>query len=112
MRKLLAIALATLFSGCLNIYTRCPGTDAKIKDTYQCTEESAELSFVVMFPQIMSTTGDNGFQAWNIVSVPIGCLCFVDVACEGILDTLFWPVDAAIVSKRQALGTGREAWER
>lgn len=36
--KFLAIGLLCLtFTGCMNLYTRCPGTNARIEDIYQST---------------------------------------------------------------------------
>lgn len=65
-----------------------------ITDTYQCTEATAGMSYIVMFPQTMMPSGGSKFLfPENLISIPIGCLCFVDVACEAVLDTVFWPFD-------------------
>ncbi len=41
----------------------------------------------------MGYGNDKGFIAENIFTVPVGCVCFVDVACECALDTVLWPAD-------------------
>lgn len=101
--KKLAIALMTciLVSGCMNLYTRCPGTELKIEKTYQSTENSFAWSYVIMFPQVIMPSGRNKILfPENLISIPIGCLCFVDVACEAVVDTILYPVDNAIAAKR------------
>jgi uncharacterized protein YceK len=101
-KAILTLVLASLLQGCMNLYTRCPGTAPIISDTYQCTEMTAGMSFVVMFPQVMMPSGGNKFMfPENLISIPIGCLCFVDVAAEGVLDTVFWPIDWSISKSRK-----------
>ena len=93
-KAILTLVLASLLSGCMNLYTRCPGTPPRIEDTYQSTCCTAEMAYVVMFPQvIMASHNDKILLPENLISIPIGCLCFVDVAAEGVLDTVFWPID-------------------
>ena len=101
MKTMLAAAAAVLLTGCVNMYVRCPGTDAKIVETYQSTKAAAGISYVVMFPQVMMPSGRNKFLfPENLISVPIGCLCFVDAACEGVVDTVLWPADLTISRAR------------
>lgn len=102
LMKVTAVCMLLLASGCINCYLRCPVTDQKIDEVYKSTKAGAGMSYVVMFPQIMSTTGSNGFEPMNIISVPIGCLCFVDVACEVVLDTVFFPVDWWLAEARES----------
>lgn len=88
------IALSLMFvAGCMNLYVRCIDKDEKIHDIYQCTKHTAAFSYVVMFPQVMNPAGSHGFIAANILSIPVGCLCFVDVACEAVVDTVCLPYD-------------------
>lgn len=95
----LALA-AALLSGCMNMYTRCPGTNANVTETYQSTKYMACMSFVVMFPQVMMPSGSNKpMLPENLISIPIGCLFFADVACEVAVDTVLWPVDEFWLSK-------------
>lgn len=100
--KAAALSLAAaLLSGCMNMYTRCPGTDAKVIETYQSTKCMASMSFVVMFPQVMMPSGCNKpMLPENLISIPIGCLFFADTACEAAVDTALWPVDELWLSKR------------
>lgn len=102
LMKVTAVCMLLLASGCINCYLRCPVTDQKIDEVYKSTKAGAGMSYVVMFPQIMSTTGSNGFEPMNIISVPIGCLCFVDAACEAALDTVFFPADWWLAEARES----------
>lgn len=99
--RFFVIFLILMTAGCINCYLRCPVTDQKIDEVYKSTKAGVGMSFVVMFPQIMSTAGSNGFEPMNIISVPIGCLCFVDVACEAVLDTVFFPTDWWLTKARK-----------
>lgn len=93
-KAILTLVLASLLSGCMNLYTRCPGTPPRIEDTYQSTCSTAGMAYVVMFPQVMMASHNNKILfPENLISIPLGCLCFVDVAAEGVLDTVFWPID-------------------
>jgi len=49
----------------------------------------------------MAPGGDGSLVAENILTIPVGCLCFVDVACEAVVDTICWPVDKAISNARE-----------
>ena len=95
MKKALFIALMVLMQGCINLYTRSPFTDVKVERPWQSTQAAADLSYVVMFPQVISPANSQKFIAANLVSVPVGCLCWIDVICEAVIDTMLWPVDAA-----------------
>lgn len=100
-KTLMALVLAFCLSGCMNLYVRCPGTMPVITDTYQCTEASAGLSYVVMFPQTMMPSGGRKFLfPENLISIPIGCLCFVDVVGEAAIDTVCYPFDLWIENSR------------
>ena len=98
--KIFLACLMMLATGCMNLWVRCPGTSAKIETTYQCTQETFVWSYVIMFPQVMAPGPHDSFVAENIFTIPLGCLCFVDVACEAVVDTVLWPVDKAISSSR------------
>ena len=100
-RTLLAFVLASFLSGCMNLYTRCPGTPPRIEDTYQSTCSTAGMSYVVMFPQVIMSTGNNEvLYPENIISIPLGCICFVDVALEAVIDTVCYPADAMLRNNR------------
>ena len=104
MKKILKTVLTSMLlltAGCMNCYVRCPFTEAKITDTYQCTHDSFAYSYVIMFPQVMAPGPTNGFYPENIITVPVGCLCFADVACEAVVDTALWPVDKLISDSRK-----------
>lgn len=88
----LAIILSAL-SGCMNVYTRCPGTDREIASCYQSTECMLTLSCVVAFPQVMSPGGSDEFYWENLFTIPCGLLCLCDTACEAVVDTVMLPVD-------------------
>ncbi len=98
-RLVFASAMLLLVSGCMNLYVRCPFTNATIDETYMCTKEAAAYSYVIMFPQVMSPNSARLLPE-NAITIPIGCICFIDVACEVILDTLLWPADKVISSSR------------
>ena len=99
--KIALIGLTLLAAGCMNCYVRCPFTKPEITDTYQCTQDSFVYSYVIMFPQVMAPGPRDKFYPENIITVPIGCLCFVDVACEAVIDTALWPVDKLISNSRK-----------
>ena len=96
---LLAGAVASMFSGCVNIYTRSPLTNERIVRVYQCSREAAGLSVLVAFPQAMSDGPSRGLMWENIFTIPLGCLCLCDAACEVVVDTVClpfdWPISAA-----------------
>ena len=77
----------------MNLYTRCPGTDGRIEDTYQCTKEMFSWSCVVAFPHVLSPDRDGGFEWLNLLTVPLGVVVFVDDCCEAVCDTVCYPFD-------------------
>ena len=91
---LTALLLSLLLppSGCMNLYTRCPGTKPKIESCYQSTETMFVLSYVVCFPQVIGGW-DGSLQPENIITIPCGIICYLDTACEAVLDTVFLPLD-------------------
>ena len=101
MKKLLAILVAVVLSGCVNCHTRFPTTSSRIVQTYQSTETAFDLSLIVMFPQIMGYAHETGLIWQNIYTIPIGCVGMVDVACEAVLDTVLYPADWAISKSRK-----------
>ena len=105
MKKTIAvlIGISLLMTGCINIYTRCPRTNSQIETSYQCTVQSASFSYVIMFPQTLQIFHSNELCLGNALSIPAGCLCYVDVACEAIIDTICWPIDYAIAKHRKAV---------
>ena len=95
-----ALALCT---GCVNCYTRCPGTDARIETVYQPTRAALECSIICAFPQMMSDCpSDDGFKAYNVLTVPLGLLVLGDALCESVIDTAFLPADFIISRTRKA----------
>lgn len=109
MKKItFALLACILLSGCMNLYVRCPGTSSKICTTYQSTQGACALSYVVMFPQVIGSMSNSlHLCPENIITVPLGCLCFVDVPCEAVLDTVFFPVDWMIVDSREKFGAAK-----
>lgn len=96
MKTIYAITASLLLavsSGCMNLYTRCPGTDREIASCYQSTECMLTLSCVVAFPQVMSPGGSDEFYWENLFTIPCGLLCLCDTACEAVIDTVMLPVD-------------------
>ena len=98
----LAASLLLATSGCMNLYTRCPGTDRKIESCFQSTRCMGTLSVVVAFPQIMSSGSSDEFYLENIITIPCGLVCLADTACEAVLDTALLPFDYPI-SRYRAL---------
>ena len=99
--RLFALATLALLSGCMNLYTRCPGTKQRIESIYQCSREMVPLSYVVMFPQVMSDSKSDTFYAENLLTIPLGVLCFGDAACEAVIDTVCLPFDNPISRYRR-----------
>ena len=100
MKSILILSAALILGGCVNCYTRFPTTNERIERVYQCSREAAALSVIIAFPQMMSDNpGDGGFMWENIFTVPLGCLCLCDAACEAVIDTVClpfdWPISAA-----------------
>lgn len=96
MKRIPAIVASLMLlvtAGCMNLYTRCPGTDREIASCYQSTEWMLTLSYVVAFPQVMSPGGSDEFYWQNLITVPCGLLCLADTACEAVVDTVTLPVD-------------------
>ena len=91
----LIAALALLLSGCVNCYTRCPGTDGEITEVYQSSRMAAGASLIVAFPQMMSDCpSDYGAYApLNILTIPLGVLVLGDAVVEAAVDTVCLPVD-------------------
>lgn len=93
--SLFAVALLGA-GGCVNAFTvRNPFSDAKVERIYQSTSAAACASIVVAFPQMMSDCpSDYGaYLPFNILTVPLGCLCLVDAVVEGVADTVCLPFD-------------------
>lgn len=95
MKKLIPICLALALTGCVNtLLTRNPYSNEKVQRVYQSTTMAAAGSFIIMFPQMMSDAPSmHGFDPLNILTVPIGLLCFCDVPLELAVDTVCLPFD-------------------
>lgn len=104
----LAACALSLASGCANLYTRFPTTNAKIEQVYQSSRQAAGLSIIVAFPQMMSDVPGQGYMWENIFTVPLGCLCLCDAVCEAAIDTVCLPFDWPISAKRKR---DQEAWQ-
>ena len=88
--------------GCVNLYERWPGTSLKIHSTYQATDISFTQSRIIMFPQLIGKDKKLGaLYPENFFTIPLGCFCFADVACEAALDTVFWPFDYLLENTRE-----------
>lgn len=100
---LFAGAIASMFSGCVNIYTRCPTTDARIESCYQSTRVASAFAVVASFPQMMSDApSDYAIQWENIFTVPfLGLPCSVDACLEAVVDTVCLPYDYPISKARK-----------
>lgn len=97
----LLLIAAILCGGCVNVYTRCPGTHARIESTYQSTETAFSAAVVCAFPQAMSDSpGDYRLSPINLLTVPVGCVVMCDAVCEAALDTLLLPFDYYLSSRR------------
>lgn len=106
MKKLSAVLFAVLIlatSGCMNLYTRCPGTDGEISSCYQSSGDMLALSMAIAFPQILYP-GNKGFYWENLFTVPCGLVCLADTACEAVLDTVCLPFDYPISCCRNGGG--------
>ena len=104
MKKLIIFAALLVIAqcGCVNLYERCPGTSWKIYSTYQATDLSFAWARVIMFPQLFEQDRKLGaLYPENFFTIPLGCFCFADVACETVLDTVFWPFDYLLESARK-----------
>ena len=103
--KLIAIGLLCLtLAGCINLYTRCPGTDDIIENTYQSTCKSMGAAYVVAFPQ--TTMGwEPSIESENLITIPFGLLVLCDTPFEVVMDTVCWPWDSYISDKRKPSST-------
>ena len=94
---LTGLLCALLLGGCINLYTRCPGTDPKIDYCYQSTDTAAMMTVVASFPQIMATMDTKGPEWYNIFTVTLlGIPFLADTICEAAIDTVLLPIDYAI----------------
>jgi len=100
---LFATAILSFFSGCVNLYTRCPTTNARIERVYQSTSTAAGMSIIIAFPQVMSDSPSrsSSFYFANLFTIPIGCLGMCDALCEGCIDTILYPCDYALSRSRR-----------
>lgn len=97
------VCALALCAGCVNCYVRCPGTDARIEAVYQPSRAALECSVICAFPQMMSDCpSDDGFKAYNLLTVPLGLLVLCDALCEAVVDTVFLPADCIIARIRKA----------
>ena len=101
---LIASLMLLATAGCMNLYTRCPGTDREIASCYQSTEWMFTLSYVVAFPQVMSPGSADEFYWENIITIPCGLVCLADTACEAVVDTVCLPFDYPISIYRNGGG--------
>lgn len=106
MKKILilTIGLGALVSltGCVNGYTRCPGTRARVESIYQSTRTAGAASVICAFPQMMSDApSDYRFQSYNLLTVPLGVAVLVDAVCEAAVDTVCLPADFVIAKHRE-----------
>lgn len=102
MRKIAAALVAALVCGCVNVYTRLPCTGPRIEDTYQSTGQAFAFSVFVSVPQILNPGPFPGLVWQNLYTIPAGCVCMADTACEAVVDTVLFPVDWAISENRRA----------
>lgn len=116
--RLIFCMAVLLVCGCMNLWTRNPLTDTRIERCYQSTSMMAGGALIMAFPQMMSDVpSDSGsFHAWNILTIPCGCLVMCDAACEAVLDTVFLPADWPLSSYRRRKwkewqDRQRENWE-
>lgn len=100
--QIVTLCALAMLAGCVNIYTRCPGTDEKITQVYQCSREAAALSILCSFPQAMSDGPSRGFMWENLLTIPfLGLPCAVDAVCEACVDTVCLPVDWPLAASRR-----------
>lgn len=101
MKKILLILAALVLGGCVNLYTRAPWTDVRIESVYQCSRAAAGMSVIVAFPQMMSDAPNHELMIENIFTIPLGCVCMCDAACEAVIDTVCLPFDWPISASRK-----------
>lgn len=92
MKKLLAILALTATCGCMNLYTRCPGTQETIQGTYQCTQVMTVWTCVTAFPQVMAPD-EFEFMPINLLTVPLAIFPLADTVLEACVDTVCYPYD-------------------
>ena len=94
MKKLVCILLLAATCGCMNLYTRCPGTDKEITTTYQSTYEMSCWTLIVAFPQALDLSDTyNGWQWFNCLTVPLAIIPAADTCLEAVVDTVCYPYD-------------------
>jgi len=102
MKQTLLTAALALCAGCMNLYVRNPLTDVRIDEVYKSTRTVGLLSYAIAFPQIMNPAGDGGWMLANLLTIPVGCVCLCDAACEAAIDTVCLPYDWPVSAKREA----------
>ena len=107
MKRILTLAIGVCalasLAGCVNCYTRCPGTPAKVGRVYQSTRTAAAASVICAFPQMMSDApSDYRFMALNLLTIPLGVAVLADAMCEAAVDTVCLPADFAIAKCRES----------
>lgn len=93
MKKFICLILLAATCGCMNLYTRCPGTDKEITTTYQSTQEMIAWTCFVAWPQVMSPDASDEFHAINLVSIPLAIIPAADTCLEAVVDTVCYPYD-------------------
>ena len=102
MKKILILATLVSLTGCVNSFTRCPGTSARVESVYQSTRTAAAASVICAFPQMMSDApSDYRFMAYNLLTIPLGVAVLADAVCEAAVDTACLPADFAIAKHRE-----------
>jgi len=96
------LSLCLMLGGCMNLYTRCPGTDSRIHNCYQSTDMMVMVTVLSAFPQVVDISNTEGGLRWyNLFTVPLfGVPCLADTACEAAIDTVLWPIDYFRVNRR------------
>lgn len=97
MKKLICLILLAATCGCMNLYTRCPGTDKEIVDTYQCTQEMIAWTCIVAWPQVMSPDASDKFYPINIITIPLALVPAADTCLEAVVDTVCCPYDVLAI---------------
>ena len=102
---ILAVAVCSLFGGCMNCYYRAPWTNGEISECYQPTKTAAVAVPVIAFPQMMSDNPhDYAFSPANILTVPLALVALCTVPVEAALDTVCLPVDLPLADSRKKKG--------
>lgn len=94
LKQLLLLALLAC-CGCMNLYTRCPGTDKTIYTTYQCTQEMWGWTIITAFPQALAPDAV-GYMWINIITVPLAIIPAADTCLEAVVDTVCYPYDYSV----------------